>query len=323
MERWLGLAALVIVALRMPAQGAALEAVRDAERALAEKRDEDAARLARSAARLARELPAGAVREEIERAASAVVTKADAGAKARDDAISAAVARIVAIADRYAEAGWHRTALAWLDRVESPGDERVAARIERSRTALGAAAPPAAGAAAHLAAGESIDGPDGWALDDASLQSPSVATGTASFRTGIRLADTVRIASAVDFGEGEVGVGIVFAFRSVEDYHVVFLYRRPQGLGVEIARFGGTEFEKLHSEWYGMPAKPKDAPGDVHVVVDAKPGHVALEVRGLPRIAVAAPQLVGGGFAGFDVFALGAAAVAARFHGIEIIGSVR
>lgn len=270
----------------LPAQeGAVLKDLADAEAALAQRRPEDAALAVQSAVRRLRLVTDPTLRGELEPRVVALRDKADPVAKTAEEAAKEGAAALVAAAKSYEDRGWLRSARDLLVRAAelSPAVADEALQRVRGRLSGGDAAPSGEGLLAIFGGGEAVDGADEWVVEPTSLTvvPPSTSLHTTRYLGGRRVnSDRIRMQCRVP-RESPYGIGLVFAYRHGQDFHVATVRPSNGKWFARISLASGGTYTNLAEEW--LPAVPQPQPGQT-----APPLEIALAVDGTAVRFVAA-----------------------------------
>jgi len=303
---------LVLFAVGLRAQqSAALADLAGAEAAIAEKRTEDAAVLLRSAARRVLSAENPAVRAELEPRIAALRAKTDPTAKAADDACSEAANALARVAASYEERGWLRSSRDLLVRAAEIAPTVAQDALRRVREKLsGPRAEPGAGTTQWFRDGETVDGPDGWASteDTITVVAPTSQRKVTRHLSSLR-AEPSRIRWSCEVPRDSAhGIGLVFAYRHAEDFHIAVVRPSKGKWFARIARATGGEYAYLAEGW--LPA-PKAVAEDAKEGVAANPnanvamrlsvddGTIRLAADGL-ELTARAPAPLRAGFLGIQ-----------------------
>jgi hypothetical protein len=242
-------------------EGAVLAAVASAEKAVEEKRGEDAVVALQEAERLLALVTDPDVRAELSRSVEAARAAHDPIADAVDEGRAAAAAALAEAAKAYEDKGWFRMALTLLREAGVFSAGSVAESIARvqqamlERRAEGAAA---SGLVSWFADGEVVQGRDGWKIENDALLSPEP---TPSADGGIfigsvraRPAQLRFAATATMTGVG--GFGLVFAYRHNQDYHIAYCSSSSSDIYVRLLRWRNGAYQEL-AETQTSPAKTR------------------------------------------------------------------
>lgn len=272
-------------ALLQAQEGAVLKDLADAETALAQKRPEDAALAVQAAVRRLRLVTDPALRSELEPRVAALREKADPVAKTADEAAKEGAAALVAAAKAYEDRGWLRSARDLLVRAAelSPAIADEALQRVRGRLSGASVQPAGEGLLAFLGRGEAVDGADEWVVEPTELTAvtPSATLHTTRYLGGVRVnSDRIRMQCRVP-RESPYGIGLVFAYRHGQDFHVATVRPSNGKWFARISLASGGTYTNLAEEW--LPAVPQPQPGQT-----APPIEIALAVDGTAVRFVAA-----------------------------------
>ncbi len=304
---------LVLLAPTLRAQQSeALADLADAEAAVADKRAEDAALLLRSAARRVLLAEDPAVRAELEPRIAALRAKTDPSAKAADDACLEAANAIVKVALRYEERGWLRTSRDLLVRAVEIAPMAAQDALRRVRERLtGQRVETTGSAASWFQDGETLDGPDGWiaTADTLTVIAPT-AQQKVTRHVSSRRAKPERLRWSCEVQRQCVhGIGLMFAYRHAQDFHVAMLRPSEGKWFARIARASGGQYDYLAEGWLPEPAAPgangsgaavSKADTSLMMRLEVDDGRIRFAVGGL-ELKADAPASLRSGFLGLQV----------------------
>lgn len=231
-------------------EGAVLAAVAAAEQATADKRGEDAAVALQEAERLLAQIRDPDIRSELERTVAAARAAHDPIADSVDEGRAGAAAALVEAAVAYEAKGWLRMALGLLREASTFSTAGVADAIQRVQKALVEKSRDGAGGSGLMAwfeDGEVVQGRDGWSIEEGALLSaePAPREDGGIFIGGVRARpERLRFAATATV-DGPGGLGLVFAYRHNQDYHLAYCAPSGSDTYVRLLRWRNGAYQEL------------------------------------------------------------------------------